>query len=135
MPAARILLIEDNHDNRELMSYLLTAFGHTVFVAESGSAGLELARRVLPDLIVCDVQLPDIDGFEIASRLREEPLMRTIPLIAVTALAMLGDRERILAAGIDGYLAKPIDPEAFVGQIESFFPLHHGSCHAEEREH
>jgi CheY-like chemotaxis protein len=131
----RILLIEDNRDNRELMSYLLTAFGNHVFMAESGVAGLDLARRLLPDLIVCDVQLPDIDGFEIARRLHHEPLTRTIPLIAVTALAMLGDRERILAAGFDGYLAKPIDPETFVRQIESFLPLQSACCYTEEKEH
>ena len=146
MSTARILLIEDNRENRELMTYLLEAFGHTVFVAETGLDGLDLlCRGLLPDLIVCDVQLPDIGGFEMARLLHEEPITRTIPLVAVTALAMLGDRERILAAGFDGYLPKPIDPQAFVGQIESFLPPRRRTsppglpqferCHAEQREH
>ena len=79
--------------------------------------------RECPDLIVCDVQLPDIEGFEVARWLKSHPELRAIPLVAVTALAMVGDRDRVLAAGFDGYLAKPIDPETFVRQIEGFLPL------------
>ncbi len=144
MPVARILIVEDNVANRELMSYLLTAFGHTVLLAETGLEGVGLGRRLVPDLIVSDVQLPDIGGFEVARRLHHDPLTKTIPLVAVTALAMLGDRERILAAGFDGYLPKPIDPEAFVGQIEAFLPprlrtlepgMNLNRCHAGEREY
>ena len=81
------------------------------------------ADREHPDLIICDVQLPDIDGFEVARRLKRDPELRPIPLVAVTALAMVGDRDRVLAAGFDGYLAKPIDPEMFARQIEDFLPL------------
>src|SRR5205807_9611902 len=73
-----------------------------------------------PDLIVCDVQLPDMDGYEVARWLKSDPGLRTVPLVAVTALAMVGDRDRILAAGFDGYLAKPINPETFVRQMEVF---------------
>lgn len=136
MTGARILIVEDNAANRELMSYLLTAFGHRVFAAETAHDGIDLGGRLAPDLIVCDVQLADIDGFELARRFREEPITATVPLIAVTALAMSGDRERILAAGFDGYLTKPIDPEAFVRQLEAFLPpeLHTSCCHAQERE-
>ena len=123
MAGARILIVEDNPANLELMTYLLQAFGHTVLTAETGLDGLEMTRREHPDLVVCDVQLPDVDGCEIARRLRSDPVSRAIPLVAVTALAMVGDRGRILAAGFNGYLPKPIDPETFVRQIEAFLPV------------
>jgi two-component system, cell cycle response regulator len=123
---ARILIIEDNPANLELMTCLFSAFGHTVLAAEDGHRGLEAARREHPDLIICDVQLPDIDGFEVARWLKNDPDLRTTPLVAVTALAMVGDRDRVLAAGFDGYLAKPINPETFVRQMEVYLrPGHH----------
>ncbi len=117
---ARILIIEDNPANLELMSYLLGAFGHTVLSAEDGRQGLEAVRREQPDLIICDVQLPEMDGYEVARWLKSDAGLRGTPLIAVTALAMVGDRDRMLAAGFDDYLAKPIDPETFVRQMENF---------------
>lgn len=120
--SARVLIIEDNPANLELMTYLFSAFGHTVLAAENGHQGLQTAGREQPELIICDVQLPDIDGFEVARRLRTDPALRSIPLVAVTALAMVGDRDRMLAAGFDGYLAKPIDPETFVNKMEVFLP-------------
>lgn len=120
--SARVLIIEDNPANLELMTYLLRAFGHTVLTAEDGYRGLEAAVFEHPDLIICDVQLPDIDGFEVARRLKNDPRLRPIPLVAVTALAMVGDRDRVLAAGFDGYFAKPINPETFVSQIDVFLP-------------
>jgi CheY-like chemotaxis protein len=123
MAGARILIVEDNPANHELMRYILTAFGHTVLVAETGLGGLDLARRLAPDLIVCDMQLPDVSGFEVARNLRNDPLTAAIPLVAVTALAMVGDRRRVLAAGFDGYLAKPIDPETFAAHIEAYLAL------------
>jgi two-component system cell cycle response regulator len=118
--SARVLIIEDNPANLELMTYLLGAFGHTVLTAGDGNRGLETADREHPDVIICDVQLPDIDGFEVARRLKNHPRLRLIPLVAVTALAMVGDRDRVLAAGFDGYFAKPIDPETFVRQVDVF---------------
>jgi len=124
--AARILIIEDNPANLELMTYLLSTFGHTVLSAADGLRGLEAARRELPDLVISDVQLPDIDGYEVARWLKSNPDLRATPLVAVTALAMVGDRDRVLAAGFDGYLAKPIDPETFVRQMEVYLrPGHH----------
>jgi two-component system cell cycle response regulator len=117
---ARVLILEDNPANLELMTYLLRAFGHTVLAAEDGRLGLAAARREQPDLIICDVQLPEMDGYEVARWLKSDPRLRTVPLVAVTALAMVGDRDRVLAAGFDGYLAKPIDPETFVRQMEGF---------------
>lgn len=116
----RILLIEDNPTNMELACYVLEAFGYAVTKAVDGETGVELACAVPPDLVICDMQLPGIDGIEVAKRLRAQPALSHIPLIAVTAYAMLGDRERILAAGFDGYVSKPIDPQTFVPQVAGF---------------
>jgi len=121
MPA-RILIIEDNPANLDLMVYLLQAYGHTAQVARDGERGLETALDEAHDLILCDVHMPGMDGYEVARRIRSVPLMRRTPLVAVTALAMVGDRERVLEAGFDGYLAKPINPETFVSQVEGFLP-------------
>jgi two-component system, cell cycle response regulator len=117
---ARILVIEDNPTNLELMSYLLKAYGHTVLTASDGEEGLACVRRSSPELIVCDVQLPKLDGFGVAAYLKDHPALRSIPLIAVTALAMVGDRDKLLAAGFDGYLSKPIDPEQFATQVAAY---------------
>jgi two-component system cell cycle response regulator len=121
---ARILIIEDNDANLELMSYLLGAFGHAIVAARDGHEGLETAMRNEADLILCDIQLPKIGGMEIASRLRSDPEFARIPMVAVTALAMVGDRETIMAAGFDGYITKPIEPTHFVQQIDGFLPAH-----------
>jgi len=120
--SARILIIEDNATNMELMVYLLRAFGYTPLTAADGEAGVEAARRELPDLIICDVHLPKLDGYGVVAALKGDALIRHIPALAVTALAMVGDRERLLAAGFDGYIGKPIEPDTFVTQIESFLP-------------
>lgn len=119
---AKILVIEDNPTNLQLMVYLLQAFGHTPLEALDGEAGLELIRRESPDLILCDIHLPGTDGFGVARQLKSQPAFSAIPLVAVTALAMVGDRDRILSAGFNGYITKPITPETFVGQVESFLP-------------
>jgi CheY-like chemotaxis protein len=116
----RILVIEDNPQNLELMSYLLRAFGHTVLAARDGAEGIETARREMLDLIICDIHLPVMDGYEVAQHLKKHPVLRQIPLVAVTALAMVGDRDKVLSAGFDGYIDKPIVPEEFVKQIEAF---------------
>ncbi|HVR37446.1 MAG TPA: response regulator [Methylomirabilota bacterium] len=121
MPA-RILIIEDNPASLELMTYLLNAFGHVLFTARDGAEGLAVARREKPDLIVCDIQLPGMDGHEVAREIKAGAGSGAIPLVAVTALAMVGDRDRILAGGFDGYISKPIDPETFVTQVEAFLP-------------
>jgi CheY-like chemotaxis protein len=123
--SARILVIEDNLTNLDLMTYLLTAFGHVPLPAHDGEEGLYAAAHEHPDLIICDLQLPGMDGYEVARWLKGHPELHAIPLVAVTALAMVGDRDRVLAAGFDGYIAKPITPETFVEQIERF--LEHGS--------
>jgi two-component system cell cycle response regulator len=119
MPA-RILLIEDNPANLELMRFLLAAFGHTVETSTTGERGIELAAQRPPDLILCDIQMRGLDGFETLRHLRTLSVLAATPVVAVTALAMVGDREKILASGFDGYLSKPIDPANFLTQAETF---------------
>lgn len=114
----RILVIEDNPINLELITYLLRAFNYTVLTAVNGSEGVSLAKRERVDLIICDVHLPRMDGYEVAGRLKEHPMLRRIPLVAVTALAMVGDREKVLDAGFDYYISKPITPDTFIKQID-----------------
>jgi two-component system cell cycle response regulator len=119
---ARILLIEDNPDNLDLMSYLLTAYGHTVSTAEDGESGIAAARGARPDLVACDIHLPGVDGYGVARALKADASLDGMPVIAVTALAMVGDRERILEAGFDGYITKPIDPQRVVAELDVFLP-------------
>ena len=116
---ARVLVIEDNGPNLELMTYLLNAFGHTTESARDGEEGIALASRGDFDIVVCDIQLPKRDGFEVAQEIRGHS-GKLLPLVAVTAFAQVGDREKVLAAGFDGYISKPIVPETFVAQLEAF---------------
>ncbi|WP_306393886.1 response regulator [Telluria beijingensis] len=117
---ARILIIEDNPANIELMSFLLGAYGHTPLSAADGPRGVAAARSERPDLVACDVNLPGMDGFAVLAALKADPLLAGVPVLAVTALAMAGDREKVLAAGFDGYISKPIEPESFVAELEAF---------------
>src|SRR5688572_25610401 len=105
--AARVLIVEDNPANLELMRYLLEAFGYRPTHASNGREALEIMARDLPDLVLCDVQMPEVDGYEVIRQAKASEIMRKIPVIAVTAFAMVGDREKMLAAGFDGYLSKP----------------------------
>jgi two-component system cell cycle response regulator DivK len=116
----RILVIEDNAENRYLLTFLLGQRGHEIITAESGPLGLELAARIRPDLILLDIQLPGMDGHAVARALKSDPDLMRIPVIAVTSYAMVGDREKCLAAGAEGYIEKPIDPETFAAEIERF---------------
>lgn len=122
MPA-HILVIEDNPSSLELMSYLLTCSGFSVSCVNNGVAGVAAARSELPDLILCDIEMPRMDGYEVASALKADTELASIPLIAVTAAAMAGDRDSVLASGFDGYMPKPIDPETFVAEIGVYLPL------------
>ncbi len=106
----RVLLIEDNEQNRYMMSFLLTRKGYEVVEAGDGPAGIELARRIRPALILLDIQLPGMDGYTVAGELKAIPETASIPIVAITSYAMTGDRERGIAAGCDGYMEKPIDP-------------------------
>jgi CheY-like chemotaxis protein len=114
---ARILVIEDNADSRELMSYLLRAHGHEIELAADGELALEALAGNRFDLIICDVHLPKVDGLQIVATVKSTLALRSVPIVAVTALAMVGDRERLLAAGFDAYVPKPIEPESFVEQV------------------
>lgn len=118
--AARILIIEDNLANMDLMVYLLQAYGHQPLQSTDGERGLAMALRERPDLIICDVHLPKMDGYAVVQALKADAAVKHIPVVAVTALAMVGDREKLLSAGFDAYLSKPIEPEHFIGQVESF---------------
>jgi len=118
----RILVIEDNEKNMYLMTFILERMGHVVLKAVTGEEGVEAAVREVPDLILMDIQLPGIDGFEATKRIRASAAARGVPIVAVTSLAMTGDRERLLAAGCNGYIEKPIDPDAIMGQIAGFLP-------------
>jgi two-component system, cell cycle response regulator DivK len=115
-----ILLIEDNEQNRYLATFLLEQHGHKVVPAFDGRSGIELARALVPQLVVLDIQLPMMDGYEVARALRAIETLRDIPIIAVTSHAMVGDREKALAAGCNGYIEKPINPETFVAEVASF---------------
>lgn len=117
---ARILLIEDNAQNRYLTTFLLERRGHAVIAAETGPRGLALAQSQRPDLILLDIQLPGMDGHAVARALKGDPELRDIPVIAVTSYAMIGDREKCLEAGAEGYIEKPIDPDTFVSEIERY---------------
>jgi two-component system, cell cycle response regulator len=119
---ARILVIEDNPINLELMTYLLRAWGHEVLSASDGVSGLAAARREQPDLLVCDIQMPGLDGYEVARQIKADAALRSVPLLAVTALAMVGDRDRALRAGFNGHIAKPIEPAAFMAALDAFLP-------------
>jgi len=120
--AARILIAEDHPASLELLRYLLAANGYDILSAEDGEAALDLARRETPDLLICDLQMPKKNGYEVVRQLKSEPALAAIPVVAVTAFSMIGDREQVLAAGFDGYLSKPIEPEEFVALIEQYLP-------------
>lgn len=123
---ANILLIEDNEQNRYLVTFLLEQRGHAVATAASGPAGIARAESAPPDLILLDIQLPGMDGYAVARALKADPRLRSIPIVAVTSYAMVGDREQAMAAGCNGYIEKPIDPETFVADIERFLPRTEG---------
>lgn len=116
MPAC-ILVIEDDAFSRELVRYLLDRRGYTVLEAADGDVGVQMALRLRPDLVVCDLQMPVMNGYEVLRRLRDNPLWHAVPVVAVIAFSMPGDRDIALAAGFDYYLTKPITPEIFVDQI------------------
>ena len=119
---ARVLVVDDQKENLDLMAYLLRAFGHEVLTAVNGAEGLEVARRERPDLLLVDIQMPVMNGLELVAALKAEPTLATIPAVGVTAFAMVGDRDRILAAGFEGYLSKPIEPTTFVADLAAFLP-------------
>lgn len=117
-----ILLIEDNAQNSYLTSFLLESKGYGVITAADGPSGITLAKSSLPDMILLDIQLPIMDGYAVATALRTIDSLKHVPIVAVTSYAMVGDREKCLAAGCNGYIEKPINPETFVNEVSSFLP-------------
>jgi two-component system cell cycle response regulator DivK len=118
MVCEQILVVEDNEKNMKLFRDVLEAKGYRVLEARTGGEALSLAAEHRPDLVLMDIQLPDIGGVEALGRLRADEHTESIPIVALTAQAMDGDRERFLAAGFDGYMSKPVDIAAFVAMVQ-----------------
>jgi CheY-like chemotaxis protein len=115
-----ILVVEDNEDNLTLIDYLLKAYGYAPLLARNGEEGLRIATERCPDLILLDIRMPGLDGYQVAAAIRSTPGLERTRIVAVTASAMVGDRERIAAAGFDGYIQKPIDPETLLARLDPF---------------
>lgn len=120
--AARILVVEDNQANIQLVDYVLRTRGYAPLLATTGEEGLRVAGETRPDLILLDLRLPGMDGYEVAGAIRRQDGCQDTRIVAVTASAMVGDRERIAEAGFDGYIQKPINPATFIADIERFLP-------------
>jgi len=120
---SNILIIEDNEQNLYLVTFILEKYGHTVIQARDGQAGIDIVKDTCPDLILLDIQLPVMDGYEVARELRKI-LGGAVPIIAITSYAMPGDREKALEAGCSDYITKPINPETFISSIEQFLSDH-----------
>jgi len=120
--AYRVLIVEDNELNMKLFHDLLEASGLTILATRNGIDALEVAKREKPDLIVMDIQLPEMSGLEVTEKIKADPELAPIPVIAVTAFAMKGDEERIRAAGCEAYLSKPISIDRFISTVKTFLP-------------
>ncbi len=120
--SGQLLIIEDNPQNSYMMRFLLEKNGFSVIIAENGRDGIDAAICHKPEAILLDIQLPEMDGYAVAEELKKHPELAEVPIIAVTSYAMVGDRERILAAGATGYIEKPINPETFVAEIIQYMP-------------
>jgi two-component system cell cycle response regulator DivK len=118
----KILIIEDNEQNLYLVTFIVEKHGYEVSAARDGKEGFEMAKRIKPDLILLDIQLPFMDGYTLASELRKIKDFASTPIVAVTSFAMIGDREKAMEAGCSGYIEKPIDPATFMAQVEKYFP-------------
>ena len=117
MPAQRVLVVEDNERNMKLFRDVLAAGGYRALEATTGAQAVELAKRHIPAIVLMDVRLPDLDGVEVLRRIRTDARTASLPVVAVTAQAMDGDRERFLRAGFDGYLPKPVDVAELLGVV------------------
>jgi len=118
----RILVIEDQEDNRQIVRDLVTASGYELIEATTGEEGLEVAARERPDLILMDIQLPGIDGYEVTRRIKANPKLSKIPIIAVTSYALSGDDKKAFAAGCDSYVTKPYSPRLLLAKIREYLP-------------
>ena len=120
MSGERILYVEDNFENRILVKRVLEVEGYVVLEAEDGPSGMRLATQEMPDLILMDINLPEVDGYEVTAELRQNSSLAHVPIVALTANVLKGDREKSLAAGCDGYIQKPIDVDLLPAQIAAF---------------
>ncbi len=117
-----VLVIEDNEQNLYLVTFILNKHGYEVAQARDGRTGIALANQTRPLLILLDIQLPGMDGYQVARVLRSNPELEKVPIVAVTSYAMVGDREQALAAGCSGYIEKPINPDTFMADVEAHLP-------------
>ena len=117
----KALIIEDNEQNMYMLSFLLKKNNYEVFQAFNGLDGIKAALECSPDIILLDIQLPEMDGYQIARELRQRHDLKHIPIVAVTSHAMVGDREKAIESGATGYIEKPIDPDNFIQRMESYF--------------
>jgi CheY-like chemotaxis protein len=122
----KILYIEDNEQNLYLVKFLMEKHGYEVCAAMDGQEGIDSAARLRPDLILLDIQLPHMDGYTVARKLRTNPALAEIPIVAVTSYAMAGDRDKALSAGCNGYIEKPINPDTFMQQVEQHLTCREG---------
>jgi len=118
----RILVVEDEEDNRKILRDLLTNAGFEMIEAEDGEKGVAAAIRERPDLILMDMQLPVLDGYEATRRIKARPELKSVPIIAVTSYALRGDENKVIAAGCDGYVPKPFSPRALLAKIKQLLP-------------
>lgn len=116
----KVLIIEDNENNMYMMRFILSKLGHQILEARDGASGVDLAKASRTDLILMDIQLPVLDGYSATRRIREDEALSAIPIIAVTSYAMVGDKEKALAAGCTAYVEKPINPPEFIKILERF---------------
>jgi two-component system cell cycle response regulator DivK len=118
----RILIVEDQEDNRKILRDLLTSVGYELVEATTGEEGVALAETARPDLILMDIQLPGLDGYEATRRIKANPALRQIPVIAVTSYALSGDEVKAREAGCDAYVSKPFSPRALLAKVREFLP-------------
>ena len=118
----RILLVEDQEDNRRIVRDLLSSVGYELVEAVTGADGVRLAQRDRPDLILMDIQLPGLDGYEATRRIKGNPALRHIPIIVVTSYALSGDEAKALAAGADAYVTKPFSPRQLLAKVRQHLP-------------
>ncbi len=117
-----VLHIEDNMENRLLVRRLLLADGFEVLEAENARQALDALKAIIPDIILLDINMPDMDGYTLTTKIKSTPALRSIPIVAITANVMRGDREKVFNAGCDGYIEKPIDVDRFTDQLVAFLP-------------
>lgn len=121
MGKRRILLIEDNPDNREMVRFVLETAGYEILIGQTGAQAVTLAHQERPDLILMDLSLPEKDGWTAAAEIRADPALSAIPLVALTAHTLPGDRKRAMAAGFDAYISKPVDIPRLLKTLAAFF--------------